>query len=152
MGGNCSYNKTLDRIPGRKRTHQEYHDRIGGHKILLQNKNQGQSKVPMNSNSESPLYLIGKRRKDGSVEVVSIGIYEKHKCVGQIDLEFDKNGNLIPYTDNSKGTSHYHNFNIDTESGKSGRKRHDKSNIHPIGAKYDELIQQIVDYNKSHKK
>ena len=58
MGGNYSYNKILGWVRGFKRTHHEYHDRIDGHKILLLNKNPKQVKVPVNSNSESPLYLF----------------------------------------------------------------------------------------------
>lgn len=152
MGGNNAYNVTLDRVKGSKRTHQEYHDRIDGHKILLQNKNQNQVKLPVNSNSESPIYLAGKKVGEDKVEVTTIGIYEKHKCVGQIDLEFDKNGNLIPYSKDNKHSSHYHRFSINPKTGEVERKSHSKKNVFPIDSKYDSLIQKIVDYNKKHRK
>lgn len=150
MGGNNSYNKTLNRVKGSKRTHQEFHHRIDGHKILLQNKNQKQVKIPVNSNSESPIYLCGRRRKsDGSVEIVSIGIYEKHKCVGQIDLKFDAQGNIIPYSNNGERSSHYHVFPQEGK-GQVGRKSGQKNNHLPIGSEYEELINKIVKFNKSH--
>lgn len=152
MGGNNSYNKTLDRVRGSKRSHQEFHHRIDGHKILLQNRCVRQVKVPVNSNSESPIYLCGRKRKDGSVEISSIGIYKDHKCVGQIDLVFDSKGNLIPFSNNGKGTSHYHNFPQNAKTGEVGRKSGDKQNHLPINSKYDGLIEKIVQYNKSHRK
>lgn len=153
MGGNHSYNKALGRVKGSKRTHQEYHDRIGGHKILLLNANKEHSKLPMNSNSESPIYLGGQMtgKGDDKIQVTTIGIYEKHKCVGQIDLKFDKDGNFIPYSKTNKDSSHFHEFSENPETGKIGRKSHDKTNTHPINSKYDSLIQKIVDYNKKHK-
>lgn len=153
MGGNSSYNKTLDHIKGSKRTHQEYHDRIGGHKILLLNANTNHSKLPMNSNSESPIYLGGQKipGSGDKVQVTTIGIYEKHKCVGQIDLKFDKNGNLIPFSKSNPESSHFHYFVENPKTGKVGRKSHDKTNTHLIDSKYDALIQKIVDYNKKHK-
>lgn len=148
MGGNSSYNKTLDRVRGKSRTHQEFHHRIEGHKILLQNKNKKQVKLPVNSNSDSPIYLLGRYNKKGEVEVVSVGIYENHKCIGQIDLKFDKDGNFIPYSKDNKNSSHFHTFPGGMSPGDVGRKSHDKSNIHPIDSKYDSLIQKIVEFNK----
>lgn len=153
MGGNGSYNKTLDRVKAHKRTHREYHDRIEGHKIILYNDNQGHVKLPVNSNSESTIYLGGKKiaKDKDNVEVTTIGIYEKHMCVGQIDLKFDKNGNFIPFSKENKGSSHAHYFSTDPQTGKVGRKSHDKTNTHPIDSKYNELIEKIVEYNKKHK-
>ncbi len=148
MGANFSYNKTLDRVRGKSRTHQEFHQRIDGHKILLQNKNKKQVKLPVNSNSESPTYLLGRINKKGTVEIVSIGVYEKHKCTGQIDLKYDKDGSFIPYSKSDKNSSHFHNFPNGMSSGGVGRKSHDKSNIHPIDSKYNSLIQKIVEFNK----
>ncbi len=148
MGGNTSYNKNLDRVRGKRRTHQEFHHRIDGHKILLQNKNKRQVKLPVNSNSDSPTYLLGRINKKGEVEVVSIGVYEKHKCIGQIDLKFDKDGNFIPYSTTNTNSSHFHTFPGGMSPGDVGRKSHDKSNIHPIEGKYSSLIQKIVEFNK----
>lgn len=151
MGANSSYNKTLDRVRASKRTHQEYHDRIGGHKILLQNRKKTQIKLPVNSNSESPIYLGGRLIGKDKVEVATIGIYEKHKCVGQIDLKFDKNGNFIPYSKDNKESSHFHYFDTDAKTGEVKRKSHDKANTHPIDSKYNELIEKIVEYNKNNR-
>lgn len=148
MGGNNSYNKTLDRVKGSKRTHREFHDRIDGHKILLQNRNQSQVKLPVNSNSDSPIYLGG-RINDGHIEVTTIGIYEKHKCVGQIDLKFDKNGKFIPYSKEDKGSSHFHFFSVNDKTGRVERKSHDKKNTFPIDSKYEPLINKVVEYNQS---
>lgn len=151
MGGNNSYNKTLDRVRGSKRTHQEFHHRIDGHKILLQNRCKTQVKIPVNSNSDSPIYLCGRRRKsDGSIEIASIGIYKNHKCVGQIDLKIDSKGNLIPFSNNGEKSSHYHIFPQDAKSGKISRVSGQKSNHHPIDSKYDELINKVVEFNKKH--
>lgn len=150
MGGNSSYNKTLNRVKGCKRTHREYHHRIDGHKILLQNRNDKQVKLPVNSNSESPIYLCGHKTGPDSVEIKSIGIYKDHKCVVQIDLEFDKKGNLIPYSKENKKSSHLHYFNTNSKSGEVSRKTHGKDNVYPIDSKYDSLIRKIVDYNKKH--
>ena len=153
MGGNSSYNKTLDRVKGNKRTHCEFHHRINGHKILLQNKNQKQVKLPVNSNSESPIYLCGRRnKKDGAVEIVSIGIYEKHKCIGQIDLKFDSKGDLIPFTNNGEKSSHYHIFPQGNNSNQVGRISGDKKNHLPIDTKYSDLLKKIVEFNKKHTK
>lgn len=151
MGANGSYNKTLNRVRGKKRTHQEYHDRIDGHKILLQNKNKKQVNVPMNSNSESPIYLCGRKDKNGNVEIVSVGIYKDHKCVGQIDLKFDKDGKLIPFDKSNPKSSHYHEVKPDAKTGDSGRKKHSKDNLHPIPAEYDQLVKKIETYNKKQK-
>lgn len=129
---------------------KEFHYRIDGHKILLQNKNQKQIKIPVNSNSASPIYLCGRRNKtDNSVKIVSIAIYDNHKCIGQIDLKFDNQGNLIPYANNGENSSHYHKFPIGA-SGQVGRKSRQKSNHHPIDPKYNSLLQKIVDFNKKH--
>lgn len=151
MGGNYSYNKTLRWVRGFKRTHHEYHDRLDGHKILLLNKNPKQVKVPVNANSESPLYLCAKQTGKDSVMITLVGIYENHKCIGQIDLKFDKDGNFIPFSSSNKNSSHFHEFHENTKTGQVGRKSHDKKNTCPIAHKYDTLIKHIEDYNKKNK-
>lgn len=151
MGANTSYNRILNRVRGKKRTHQEYHNRIDGHKILLQNKNKKQVNVPMNSNSESPIYLCGGKDKNGKIEVVSAGIYKNHKCVEQIDLKFDDSGKLIPYDKDNPKSSHYHKVKPDAKTGDSGRKKHLKDNCLPIPAKYTPLLDKIENYNKKQK-
>ena len=148
MGGNSTYDAVLKGIPEIARTHFALSQRIDGHKILLQKKNSNRVQLPMNSNSESPLYLCAHTKKNGTVEVTSIGIYENHKCVAQIDLEFDKDGNYKPYVKGNKKTSHFHYFNIDPNTGGVGRKSHDRHNTHPIDETLTPLIQKIVFFNK----
>lgn len=149
MGGNYSYNPVLGGVPDNKRTHNELTTRIGGHKILLQKGNDSRVKIPMNSNSESPIYLGAHRKEDGTIEITTFGIYEKHKCVGQVDLKFDAEGNIIPFANNGENSSHFHKFSEDSSTGLVSRKSGQKDNHLPIDSKYDSLIQKIVDYNKA---
>lgn len=150
MGGNGSYSKALGGVPEASRSHSDTNYRISGHKILVQKENPQQNKVPMNSNSESPLYLCGKvDEKSHVVSVNQIGIYQKHKIVEVIDLKFDKNGDYIRYSSNGR-TSHMHKWN--DNGGKIGRKTHDKTNTYPIPEKYQVLIEKIVEFNKSKRK
>ena len=79
----------------------------------------------------------------------TFGIYEKHKCIGQVDLKFDKQGNLIPFANNGEGSSHYHKFSENPSTGMVSRKSGQKNNHHPIDDKYDSLIQKIIEYNKA---
>lgn len=148
MGGNNSYNKALGGVPEEKRTHDELKTRIEKHKILLQKGNDSRVKIPMNSNSESPIYLGAHRKEDGTIEITTFGIYEKHKCVGQVDLKFDKSGNLIPYANNGEKSSHEHVFTEDPTTGLVSRKSGQKDNHKPIESKFDSLIKKIIEYNK----
>lgn len=152
MGGNNSYNKSLGKVPEDLRTHDEQPYRIDGHKILLQKGNDTRVKIPMNSNSESPIYLGAHRKSDGTVEITTFGIYDKHKCIGQVDLEFDSNGDFKPFVKGDSKTSHYHEFTENPDTGLVGRKTHDDKNCSPIDSKYMELIQKIVEFNKSKRK
>lgn len=148
MGGNYSYNEALGGVPDNKRTHDELNSRIDGHKILLQKGSDNRVKIPMNSNSESPIYLGAHRKEDGTIEVTTFGVYEKHMCVGQVDLKFNEKGNFIPFANNGEGSSHFHLFSENPTTGLVGRKSGQKDNHHPIDPKYDSLIQKIVKYNK----
>lgn len=147
MGGNNTYNKALGGVPEVDRTHNDVGQRIEGHKILVQKVSPQQVKVPMNSNSESPIYLCAReiKGKDGKYEIASIGIYEKHKIVGQIDLVMDKKGNVIPYS--KDGGTHYHIFG-EGSNGNMGRKSGDKKNHHEIPQKYQSLLNKVIEYNK----
>ena len=149
MGGNYSYNKALGGVPESLRTHVEQPYRIEGHKILLQKGNETRVKIPMNSNSESPIYLGAHKLEDGTLEITTFGIYENHKCIGQVDLEFDSNGNYKPYVKGDPKTSHFHEFYENPESGLISRKSHSEQNCLPIDSKYMELIKEIVKFNKS---
>lgn len=150
MGGNGSYSKLFSGVSESKMTHTEAKSRIDGHKILVQKENDTQIQIPMNSNSENPTYLCAKKDKDGNVVIKSIAEYKDHKIVKTIDLEFDEDGNYIPYSPDKK-SSHCHKWD-ESDSGNMGRKRHDKSNVHPISEKDKELIKKIVEYNKENHK
>lgn len=149
MGGNNTHKKELGGVPEYLRTHNELPNRIEGHKILLQKENERRVKIPMNSNSESPIYLGAHRKDDGTIEITTFGIYEKHKCVGQVDLKFDDKGNYIPYANNGEKSSHYHKFTENLSTGLVSRKSGQKNNHHSIDSTYDSLIQKIVEYNKA---
>ena len=153
MGANGSYNKTLGRIKAIDRTRREFHDRIDGHKILLLNENQEHISHPVNSNADSTVYLGAKKIGSDAVEVSTIGIYENHKLVGQIDLKFDKNGDYVPYEKGrNRNSSHFHYFKTDPKTGKVSRKSHDKTNTHPIDSKWHKLCNDVAEYNKTQKK
>lgn len=152
MGGNNSYNEALGGVPENKRTHDELNTRIEGHKILLQKGSDSRVKIPMNSNSESPIYLGAHQKEDGTIEIKTFGIYEKHKCIGQVDLKFDSNGDFIPFANNGEGSSHFHKFSEDKSTGLVSRKPGQKDNHLPIDSKYNSLIQKIVEFNKAKNK
>lgn len=103
----------------------------------------------MNSNSESPTYLIAKTDKNGILTITKIAIYENHKISKVIDLEFDDKGKSKKYV-NGKGT-HMHNWKED-DNGNLGRKRHDKDNSFPVSSDYDTLISNIEKFNQQKNK
>lgn len=148
MGGNNTFNKVLGGVPETDRTHREIGQRIDGHKILVQKQSPRQVKVPMNSNSDSPIYLCARELKggQGKFEIASIGIYKNHKIVGQIDLVMDKSGNVKPYSSDGKGT-HFHTFNENT-NGVMGRRTGDKGNHLPIPQQYESLVNKVIEFNK----
>lgn len=73
-------------------------------------------------------------------------VKDNHKATKVIDLEFDKNGDYIPYSSSSK-SSPLHNWK-ESETGTVGRKRHEVNNRHSIPSEYKALIEKIVKYNK----
>lgn len=151
MGGNGSYDKNTGGVPVANQTHEALPNRIDGHKILVQKgKARKQVKLPMNSNSERPIYLCAFVDKTtNEITIKQIGIYRNHKVVAEIGLEFDKKGNLIPYS-KGKGT-HLHLYNEDTK-GNRKRKSHDKKNTFPVPRKYRKLLKLIEKYNKERHK
>lgn len=149
MGANASYDALLGRIANEKRTHHEYGERIDGHKILFLNNEEDHIRLPMNSNSESPTYLCARHTEDGSIQIATIGIYEKHLCVMQIDLEFDEAMNLIPYSEGA-GT-HCHRYEYDKDKNKVWRKSHDSKNVFAPDPTLNELLSKIEKFNKSHR-
>jgi len=151
MGGNGSYIPSRGGVPVYNRTHDELDRRIDGHKILIQKESPQQIKVPMNSNSENPIYICGRVNKETKVvEIVSIGIYKDHKLVKSIDLEYDKKGNLIPFKKGEK-SSHQHDWNTDV-SGDVGRKSRKPDNHHQIDPGYMHLVHEVDAFNKEKNK
>lgn len=147
MGGNGAYIVSYNGVPMRNRTHIDTDYRIGGHKVLVQSGNPQQNKTPMNSNSSNPIYLCGKTDKHGKITITTIGIYDKHRLVMTIDIKYNKDGKVIPYSNGGKGTTHAHKWFTDDSLGEVGRKPHDPKNILPYSHKYDELLEKISRFN-----
>ena len=147
MGGNGSYSKEFRGVPLASRTHIDTNMRIDGHKVLLQRKNAKQSKNIMNSNSESPIYILARVKDDGTVVVHSVNVYKGHEINLEINLKYDIHGNIIPYSKGSAKGSHAHKWYID-ETGKFARMQHDATNVFGIPPEYDELIRHIDEFNK----
>lgn len=118
-------------------------------KVLIQKKNPKQVQIPMNSNSDNPKYLYAKVT-DGKIKIVSIAIYDNHKIAETTDIVTDKNGNFVPYANGGKNSSHSHKW-VQDNYGEMGRKSHDRSNSLSINPKYQELINKVIEYNKSGK-
>lgn len=144
MGGNGSYGKEYGGVPLAKRSHIDTSFRVKGHKVLVLAENTSHAKIPMNSNSESPIYLVAKVNEHGELLISSVAIYEDHKVAKVIDLRFDKDGKSMSYG-NGKGT-HMHNWQ-ENNNGDMGRKSHDKNNIYPVEGRYEDLVEEIVKLN-----
>lgn len=150
MGGNGAYIRSINEVPVEQRTHTDTNYRVGGHKVILQSKSPKQVQIPMNFNSEKPIYLCGKVDKEGVIRVSTIAIYENHAISECIDIETDENGNFIPYDISKKKTSHSHKWFQDF-NGDFGRNKHDRKNCLPIDPKYNDLINDICEFNKLRK-
>ena len=146
MGGNSSCSKALRGVPDVKRTHTDTHTCVDGHKVLLQKNNYEQSKNVLNSNSESPIYLIAKV-KDGSIQIHSVNVFKNHEISLEINLEYNAAGDAIPFSPANKKGSHAH-FWFQDDKGMFKRKQHDKNNRFDIPSEYHGLINEIVMYNK----
>ena len=150
MGGNGSYSKGWGSVPTCKRTHTETNYRIEGHKVVYFTENGEQRKNILNSNSSDATYIIGTKQPDGTIQVHSVNVFNRHDLAYEINLEFDSKGNVIPFN-NGKG-SHAHTWQKDSSDGKLKRKSHDKKNSFPIDSKYNSLISKIETFNKQKKK
>lgn len=95
-------------------------------------------------------YIIGTKQPDGTIQVHSVNVFNRHDLAYEINLEFDSKGNVIPFN-NGKG-SHAHTWQKDSSDGKLKRKSHDKKNSFPIDSKYNSLISKIETFNKQKKK
>lgn len=151
MGGNNSYSEGWGGVPEASRAHTYSGHKVGGYKVVFANGNAEQRKNILNSNSANAVYLISTKEKDGTLKIHSVNVFDGHNLAYEINLEFDKQGNLIPFDGKSKG-SHAHYWQKNPETGKLGRKSHDKKNTFAISGKYSELIEKIVEFNKKNKK
>lgn len=144
MGANRSYNIAIGGVPENKRSHIDSERRIGGHKVVLQKTDNSQAKNIMNSNSDSPIYLIGHERKDGTIEIHSINVFEGHRLKTEINLKYDKNGNLLSFNGKDSHT-HSHTWEMSTD-GIMRRKNIGTHEDIPSG--YNSLLADIVKFNK----
>lgn len=144
MGANRSYNIAIGGVPENKRSHIDSERRIGGHKVVLQKTDNSQAKNIMNSNSDSPIYLIGHERKDGTIEIHSINVFEGHRLKTEINLKYDKNGNLLSFNGKDSHT-HSHTWEMSTD-GIMHRKNLGTHEDIPSG--YNSLLADIVKFNK----
>lgn len=146
MGANGSYDKESGGVPAERRTHIETGHTILGHKVLLQDGVTDQTKNIMNSNSESPIYLMAKRNPDGSLTVLNINDFSRHKIGLEINLKFDQNGNVKPYN-GKEANSHSHEW-YQAENGDMHRKPTEGNSHLPIPSGYNQLISEIQKFNK----
>ena len=151
MGGNGSYSKAYRGVPNAKRTHIDTNMRIDGHKVLLQKENVGQSKNIINANSENPIYIMAHVKGDGAIKVHSINVFKEHKICTEINLMYDVDGNIIPYSKNSTKGSHAHRWFVN-DKGEYERGQHDRQNVFEIPSEYDDLIKHIVEFNRQKRK
>lgn len=140
----------MRRIPTEKQTHFSLEGfTIGGHKILICAKNPSLVKTPMNCNSANRTYMIASvDDRTTEVKISSIAIYEGHHISRSIDLVFDSNGDIIPYSNGGKGTSHGHQW-FELRPGIWGRNARDKTNHLPYTLDV-RMANQIVAFNNRH--
>lgn len=144
MGANRSYNIAIGGVPENMRSHTDTGRRIDGHKVVLQTADMTQSKNIMNSNSDSPVYLIGHTKNDGTIEIHSINIFEGHYLKTEINLKYDGNGNILAFNGKEANTHSY-----SWERGADGIMHRKFPHTHesiPQGCKT--LLRDIVSFNK----
>ena len=146
MGGNSSYDPNIDGVPEDKRTHLEYPMRIDGHKILVLTSNVKHKAIPMNSNSEHPIYLIGKVDRQGNVVIEVLAEYTNHRIRTEVDIEVDVDGNLMPFNPNGGRGTHMHLWK-EKEGWVMSRESHDKNNAFEVDSKYNDLIIKVIQFN-----
>lgn len=150
MGGNNSYSKGWGGVPDGKRTHKDTGIMIDGYKVVVAKGNAKQRKNILNSNTKDATYLISSIGKNGNIQVQSVNVFDGHDLDYEINLEFDADGNIVPYDGKSKG-SHAHYWQKNPQTGVLGRKQHDKGNTFAIADKYGGLVKKIELFNKKQK-
>lgn len=147
MGGNGSYSKKYRGVPKIQRTHIDTNMRIDGHKVLLQARNTYQNKNILNSNSDSPIYLIARTDSSGVIQIRTINVYSNHEISIEINLQFDTLGEYVAYDRSYIKSSHSHRW-YKTDKGTFERMSHDRNNIFEVPKEYMALIEKIVKFNK----
>lgn len=104
----------------------------------------------LNSNSRNAVYIIARKKSDGTIEAHSVNVFKGHNLSYEINIEFDSKGNVIPFN-NGKG-SHAHIWKEDPADGKLKRKSHDKRNSFAIDSKYNSMLSKIEAFNRQKKK
>ena len=132
MGGNGSHIPGQG-VPEARRTHNEWPGRIDGHKILVPKDVPSHESLPMNSNSDSPIYLSSSvDKKTGVITVKKIAIYKNHKLEKVIDL--------------NHGEPHMHRWDEDSK-GDIGRKSHNPENKFDVPHEYKSLVDNVNNFN-----
>lgn len=144
MGANKSYDIAIGGVPENRMTHTYTGRKIDGHKVVLQTADISQSKNIMNSNSDSPVYLIGHTKNGGAIEIHSINIFEGHYLKTEINLKYDGNGNLLSFNGREANT-HSHSWERGADGNMHRKNPHTHESI-PHG--YEKLLRDIVSFNK----
>lgn len=150
MGGNNSYSKGWGGVLSASRTHIYSDYKVCGHKVVFSASKAQQRKNILNSNSSNAAYLIATKDKDGILTIHSVNVFKAHELVYEINLEFNAKGDIIPFDGISKG-SHAHYWRRDG-TGRLLRQSHDRKNTFAIADNYHNLVNEIVKFNKKHRK
>lgn len=144
MGANRSYRISIGGVPENLRTHDESHREILKHKVLLQKKNSRQAANIMNSHSDSPIYIIGRELQDGTIKIHSINIFEGHHLKYEINLKYDRNGNILAYN----GTEDHTHCHTWTNIGGGDMRRSQLGSHEPLPSGVSNLLNEIVRFNR----
>ena len=149
MGGNGSYYNRNGGVPTERRSHLDTHKHIDGHKILLQRSSTKASKNIMHSNSDSPIYLIAKTKKGNVISIQKINIFDGHNLKYEINLRFDKHGNILEYNSgNHDAGSHTHVWEKGSDGNMYRSRNSNGKEIHmAIPSEYHSLINKVVEFN-----
>lgn len=148
MGQNHSYNKELDCVPEDRRSHIDSGYRIAGHKVVITKNNIEQKKNILNSNSTNAIYLIAKVDKKNKIVIHNINIFKGHELWMEINLEYDPNGNILPFNKEGGRGSHAHIWPSVDNNSSLGRREHDKKNTFEIPSEYKNIVKLIEQFNK----
>lgn len=148
MGANTSYKISIGGVPENLQTHDDSHRKIIMHKVLLQKKTSKQAANIMNSNSDSPIYIIGRELRDGTIKVHSINIFEGHYLKYEINIKYDRNGKVLMYN-GTEGHTHSHTW---THIGDGNMRRKELGSHESLPDGIGILLKEIVKFNSQGKK